>query len=128
MLRGHQEFAGYVDMVTGALGKYTSDILDMIEERNTVHRSRRKSGRTVADVVPDVHYPGMYRVKLAGEPLSDMVNLTRARDAAVALAGQTLRDPSVAPIGTGLEDKLLQFHRPGKAFDGLDARPLRLRI
>lgn len=35
-LRGHQEFAGYVDMVTGALGNYTTDILDLVEEGNKV--------------------------------------------------------------------------------------------
>jgi hypothetical protein len=93
----------------------------------TVHRSRRKSGRTVADVVPDVHYPGMYRVKLPAEAPSDMVNLTRARDAALALAGQTLRDPSLAPVWTGLEDNLLHFHRPPKAFDGVDGRSIRRR-
>ena len=31
-LVGHDQFAGYVDWVTGALGKYTTDILAMIEE------------------------------------------------------------------------------------------------
>jgi hypothetical protein len=41
----------------------------------------------VADVVPDERYASMYRVELAGQPLSGMANLTRARDAAVALAG-----------------------------------------
>jgi hypothetical protein len=60
---------------------------------------RLKSGRTVADVVPDEHYGdrGMCRVKLPGEPLSDMVNLTRARDAAVALAGHTARKAKPLP-------------------------------
>lgn len=36
VLRGHQEFANYVDYVTGSLGEYTSDILDMVEEENKV--------------------------------------------------------------------------------------------
>src|SRR3974377_32842 len=36
VLRGYDQFAGYVDMVTGALGQYTSDILDMVEEDNKV--------------------------------------------------------------------------------------------
>jgi hypothetical protein len=31
-LVGHDQFAGYVDWVTGALGQYTTDILAMIEE------------------------------------------------------------------------------------------------
>jgi predicted ester cyclase len=43
-LRGHDEFAGYVDMVTGALGQYTSDILDMAEERNKVFAKLRYHG------------------------------------------------------------------------------------
>jgi hypothetical protein len=38
----------------------------------------------MAEVVPDEKYPGMWRVKIRGE-LSDMVNLTRAKDAAVCL-------------------------------------------
>jgi hypothetical protein len=32
-------------------------------------------------IVPDEKWPGMYRIKLPGGGLSDMVNLTRARDA-----------------------------------------------
>jgi predicted ester cyclase len=44
MLRGHEQFAGYVDMVTGALGDYTSDILDMVEERNKVYAKLRYHG------------------------------------------------------------------------------------
>jgi len=44
VLRGHEQFAGYVDMVTGALGEYTSDILDMVEERNKVYAKLRYHG------------------------------------------------------------------------------------
>jgi hypothetical protein len=36
VLRGHAEFAGYVDLVTGALGEYTSDILLLAEEGDVV--------------------------------------------------------------------------------------------
>ena len=43
-LRGHDQFAGYVDMVTGALDKYTSDILDMVEEGNKVWAKLRYHG------------------------------------------------------------------------------------
>jgi SnoaL-like domain len=35
-LVGHDQFAGYVDWATGALGQYTTDILAMIEEGNRV--------------------------------------------------------------------------------------------
>ena len=44
VLRGHQRFADYVDMVTGALGDYTSDILDMVEEGNKVYAKLRYHG------------------------------------------------------------------------------------
>src|SRR6266581_7966123 len=42
--------------------------------------------RQVGRVVPDSKYPDMWRVKLPGG-LSDMVNLSRARDAARERAG-----------------------------------------
>jgi hypothetical protein len=32
-------------------------------------------------IVPDDRYPGMYRIRIPGGGLSDMVNLTRAKDA-----------------------------------------------
>jgi predicted ester cyclase len=44
VLCGYEQFAGYVDMVTGALGQYTSDILDMIEEGNKVYAKLRYHG------------------------------------------------------------------------------------
>jgi hypothetical protein len=36
-------------------------------------------------VVPDPEWPGMYRVRLPDGQLTDMVNLTRAREAAQVL-------------------------------------------
>jgi hypothetical protein len=36
-------------------------------------------------IVPDKHYPGMYRLRLPDGSLSDIVNLTRAKDALAAL-------------------------------------------
>jgi hypothetical protein len=41
--------------------------------------------RAVIDVVPDERWPTMWRVKLDGR-LSDMANITRAKDAAMAIA------------------------------------------
>ena len=32
-------------------------------------------------IIPDEHWPGMYRLRLSDGSLSDMTNLTRARDA-----------------------------------------------
>lgn len=44
VLTGHAEFAGYVDLVTGALGRYTSDILELIEEGDKVSGKLRFHG------------------------------------------------------------------------------------
>jgi hypothetical protein len=41
-------------------------------------------------VEPDSKYPGMYRIRFPEGGLSDMVNLTRAKDAAITLALQSL--------------------------------------
>ena len=45
--------------------------------------------KTVAVIVPDTIYADMWRVRRADGSLSDMANLTRARDAAIAMV---LRD------------------------------------
>jgi hypothetical protein len=41
------------------------------------------------DVLPDDQWPGMYRVHYQGK-ISDMVNLTRAKDAAAAMVSASL--------------------------------------
>jgi hypothetical protein len=48
------------------------------------------AGQTVAQVAPDEKYPGMWRADLGDDPLSDMVNLTRAKDAALSLADRAI--------------------------------------
>ena len=50
---------------------------------HTLHRGGLKT--PVISVVPDKIYPTMWRIRTR-DGLSDMVNLSRARDAAVALA------------------------------------------
>jgi predicted ester cyclase len=55
-LVGYDEFAGYVDWVTGALGQYTTDILMLIEEGNRV------SGR--------MRFHGIHRKEMFGVPPS----------------------------------------------------------
>jgi hypothetical protein len=45
-------------------------------------------------VVPDSDWPGMYRVRLLDGNLTDMVNLTRARDAAQVFAARLRRVPA----------------------------------
>jgi predicted ester cyclase len=43
-LAGHEQFADYVDWVTGVFGNYTSDILVMIEEADYVSAKMRFHG------------------------------------------------------------------------------------
>jgi hypothetical protein len=43
-------------------------------------------GRLVANIVPDQQWPGMWRVQLPNGHLSDIVNCSRAKDAALTLA------------------------------------------
>jgi hypothetical protein len=42
---------------------------------------RRKAPKLDPRVVPDEHWPGMFRIRRPDGSLSDMVNLTRVRDA-----------------------------------------------
>ena len=51
---------------------------------------RLKSGRLLATVEPDAKWPKMYRVRLPDGHVTDMVNLSRARDAARHLALRVL--------------------------------------
>jgi predicted ester cyclase len=55
-LVGHDQFAGYVDHVTGALGDYTSDILAMVEDGN--------------QVMGKLRFHGIHRKELFGVPPS----------------------------------------------------------
>jgi hypothetical protein len=57
--------------------------------------------RRVAEVVPDEKYPNMWRVKIEGE-LSDMVNLSRAKDAALCLTVSRLNAGRSEPVGRPL--------------------------
>jgi hypothetical protein len=47
-------------------------------------------GQVVARVVPDETHAGMYRIKVGDAPPSDMVNLTRAKEAAVSMADRAI--------------------------------------
>jgi predicted ester cyclase len=55
-LTGHDQFAGYVDWVTGAFGNYTTDILALIEE------AHRVSGK--------MRFHGIHRKEMFGVPPS----------------------------------------------------------
>ncbi|MBS0533882.1 MAG: ester cyclase [Proteobacteria bacterium] len=56
VLVGYEQFAGYVDFVTGIFDRYTTDILAMIEEGNRV------SGKT--------RFHGLHRKEIFGVPPS----------------------------------------------------------
>jgi hypothetical protein len=60
-------------------------------------RLRLRTGRLLANVEPDAKWAGMYRVNLVGEPLSDMTNLSRAKDAAIGLVLAKLNRRISAP-------------------------------
>lgn len=66
----------------------------MIFGRNNLYwdsdKLRLLSGRLLATVEPDQKLNGIWRVRLPGGNLSDMVNRTRAKDAAISLALGTL--------------------------------------
>ena len=44
-----------------------------------------KSTKVLAEVIPDNEYAGMWRIRWPDGQLSDMVNLSRAKDAAMVL-------------------------------------------
>jgi hypothetical protein len=50
-------------------------------------RDKSAAGADVA-IVPDERFPGMYRLKRTDGSLSDMVNLTRVKDALAAMQGR----------------------------------------
>jgi len=80
--------------------------------------------RKLAEVVPDDRWSGMWRVKLPNGQLSDMVNLTRAKDAAMALARKV--EPKL--LGGGRQTKSLKWKQTkrahGAATDVFSARML----
>ena len=76
-------------------------------------RLHLNTGRLLATVEPDATWPKMYRVRLPDDRLTDMVNLSRAKDAAVALAMAALNSdirqtPVAAPPVRYLESGVTQ--------------------
>jgi hypothetical protein len=49
-------------------------------------RTLSNRGRVLATIEPDLTWPRMWRVRLPDGCLTDMVNLSRAKDAAASLA------------------------------------------
>ena len=63
---------------------------------HTLHWGGSKA--PVISVLPDKIYPTMWRSKHRDGKLSDMANLTRARDAAFAIAMDDYRTKGVRPV------------------------------
>ena len=65
------------------------------------------NNKTIVAIVPDKTYPQMYRVRLPDGQLTDMVNRTRARDAARGLALAILNrqesDVAASPIAQNVQ-------------------------
>jgi hypothetical protein len=73
-----------------------SKIAGMRRKNMEWHGDRLKVGNRLSgySVVPDQKYPQMWRVKCPDGRLSDMVNRTRAKDAAMAMFDRDLRQGS----------------------------------
>jgi hypothetical protein len=74
------------------------------------------SKNQLAKIVPDSNWSGMWRIAWPDGRLSDMVNLTRARDAAIAIAerGPPARDRmhlrwQIKPLGEALGSPVAHF-------------------
>jgi SnoaL-like protein len=97
VLKGRDQFAGYVDMVTGALGQYTSDILDMVEEANKVFAKRRYHG---------YHHSELLAVS------ADRASRPMARHAPIRIDGRQ----ASRPVGAGRRpgaDREAKVSKPG---------------
>ena len=94
ILVGHDQFAGYVDWVTGAFGEYTTDILALIEEGNRVSGKMRFHGihrREMFGVTPSgrhVWWTGMPIFTFDGAKVRDLFVLGDIHGLIERLKGQ----------------------------------------
>lgn len=78
VLVGHEQFAGYVDGVVGALSDYTCDILEMTEEENRVvakmlfHGKHRAEMMGFAPTGQRVEWHGSAHFTFTGDKVSDL--------------------------------------------------------
>src|SRR5262245_5210700 len=103
-----------------------------IENGFALHRRQAKT--PLLHVVPDTVYPGMWRVRFPDGRLTDMTNLTRAKETAVAIAVEALnaekkgrqarpvpgfmrpRRPSSSSGMTPIHAELDEVMRPGQSY------------
>lgn len=98
-LVGHDQFAGYVDLVTGALGGYTTDILALIEDGNRVSGKMRFNGThrgTLFGISPTgrhVWWTGMPIFTFEAGKVRDLYVLGDIHGLIARLKGQVAADP-----------------------------------
>jgi hypothetical protein len=74
---------------------YATNELQMKGDRLMVRGSGRHSPSV--EVVPDRDWPGMWRIRRPDGTVTDMVNRSRARDAATSIALNSQETPLEAP-------------------------------
>jgi predicted ester cyclase len=100
VLVGHEQFAGYVDLVTAAFGNYTSDILLMVEEGNRVMAKLRFHGlhrRELFGVAPSgrhVWWYGMPVFTFDGAKVRDLWVLGDIHNLLARLKGEHEKMPA----------------------------------
>jgi hypothetical protein len=75
--------AGALLSVTSAVGTYNHPADDLVTLISQQPRASKPPSKAILDrrIVPDEKWPGMYRIRRPDGTVTDMVNLTRARDA-----------------------------------------------
>ncbi|MEO5740468.1 MAG: ester cyclase [Vicinamibacterales bacterium] len=103
-LVGHQQFIGYVEFVTGALGQYTSDILALGEECNQVFGKLRFHGfhrRELFGIKPTGRHVWWYGTPIftfEGERVRDLWVLGDIHGLTARLHGEGANTQEVADI------------------------------
>jgi hypothetical protein len=78
----HRVSGRNIHYVTSTIGGLMIGYEDLTWNGNEL----RHRGRTLATIEPDAEWPNLWRVRRPDGDLTDMVNLTRAKDAARCLA------------------------------------------
>lgn len=88
-----------------------------------------KSQKPIVQVEPDPRWPGMFRVR-SGRAVSDIVNLTRAKDAAVSLALHSLNSMAQEKLSDAsyIRFRRLSVGPPRPELPGAPAPPTRLPL
>jgi hypothetical protein len=73
-----------------------SDLYDLHWDGNRLTRVGKRRAPAIT-LVPDPHYPDLWRVQLPDGPTTDLLNKTRARDAAKLILPEILNSPTAAP-------------------------------